>query len=364
MYVYVGSPPQRQTLIVDTGSRLLAFPCFRHCLGCGRHASQFYNHEISSTHVIPKCGKCYLNVSTCSEFSDRCVVTQKYTEGSSWTAFETEDIVWLGTESVEESVQDLMRLAVPYTFCCQTSEKGLFRKQYADGILGISLHEANLISIMHQEGAIARNSFSLCFTRKDGRMSLGGTQTEHHLEPMKFSTLSQSHGYYSLHVENVTVGNVSITESPSALDAFATGKGTILDSGTTDTFLPKQIATTLAQVWKDWSGLQHSNEPRFYSLNEFEQLPDVTITFTDNVTLVIPPENYMEGIPSSMDDNKPFWSGKHKLTNRLYVDEAQGAVLGANAMFGYDILFDIQDRRVGIARADCSVASGESAMKK
>lgn len=92
VYVYIGSPPQRQTLIVDTGSRLLAFPC-QPCRGCGRHASQFYSHKTSTTDVIPKCDNCYLNVSKCSEFSDRCVVTQKYTEGSSWTAFETEDVV-------------------------------------------------------------------------------------------------------------------------------------------------------------------------------------------------------------------------------------------------------------------------------
>lgn len=83
-FMYIGSPPQRQTLIVDTGSRLLAFPCHP-CHGCGRHASKFYSHDISTTAVIPKCGSCYLNVSMCSDFSNHCVVTQKYTEGSSWT---------------------------------------------------------------------------------------------------------------------------------------------------------------------------------------------------------------------------------------------------------------------------------------
>lgn len=84
VYMSIGSPPQRQTLIVDTGSRLLAFPCHP-CHGCGRHASKFYSHDISTTAVIPKCGSCYLSGSKCSEFSNHCVVTQKYTEGSSWT---------------------------------------------------------------------------------------------------------------------------------------------------------------------------------------------------------------------------------------------------------------------------------------
>ena len=98
VFMNIGSPPQRQILIVDTGSRLLAFPC-QPCHGCGRHASKFYSHDISTTAVIPKCGSCYLNVSKCSDYSNHCVNTQKYTEGSSWTAFETGrcSLVWYFT---------------------------------------------------------------------------------------------------------------------------------------------------------------------------------------------------------------------------------------------------------------------------
>jgi len=365
VYVYIGSPPQRQTLIVDTGSRLLAFPCHP-CRGCGRHASKFYNHELSTTDVIPKCGSCYLNVSKCSDFTDRCILSQKYTEGSSWTAFETEDIVWFGSLNAQESVEDLMQLAVPYTFGCQTSEKGLFRKQYADGILGLAMHETSLVQAMYQAGAIESNAFSLCFTRSGGYMSLGGTFTDHHLEQMKFSNISRDHGWYSLKVEAVSVGNISVVNSHT-LEAFATGKGTILDSGTTDTFLPKVVAPELASVWKDWSGLDYSNEPRFYTLQEFEQLPDVTITFAGNVTLTITPESYMEGVPASstgdMDKARPFWKGKHQLTNRLYADEPLGAVLGANSMFGHDILFDSQEHRVGLARANCYAATDISTIQ-
>ena len=356
VHMYIGSPPQRQTLIVDTGSRLMALPC-EPCRGCGRHASKFYDSSISTTDVIPKCGNCYLNVSKCSDFSDRCILSQKYTEGSSWTAFETEDVVWFGTANIHESTQRLMQLAVPYTFCCQTSEKGLFRRQYADGILGLAQHETSIVQAMHQAGAIARNAFSLCFTRTGGHLSLGGPRTSHHLEPIKYSSISQNHGWFSLEVEQVFVGNISIVDSRT-LEAFGTGKGTILDSGTTDTFLPKAVAPALARLWKDWSGLDYSNEPRFYSLDEFQRLPVVTFTFAGNVTLVMTPESYMEGVPTSNNENgRPSWKGQHQLTNRLYADEPLGAVLGANAMFGYDILFDIENQRVGLARADCSEAS-------
>ncbi len=212
---------------------------------------------------------------------------------------------------------------------------------------------------MYQAGAISRNAFSLCFTRSGGHLSLGGSDSTCHLEPMKYSNISQTHGWYSLQVQLVTVGNISIVNSQT-LYSFESGKGTILDSGTTDTFLPKAVAPKLASVWKDWCGLDYSNEPRFYSVTEFERLPNVYITFQGNVTLTMTPESYMEGVPDSSSDAshaRPWWRGKHQLTNRLYADEPQGAVLGANAMFGHDVLFDTQAHRVGLARADCSAVN-------
>ena len=35
-YIYVGTPPQRQTVIIDTGSHYIAFPC-KGCQDCGTH---------------------------------------------------------------------------------------------------------------------------------------------------------------------------------------------------------------------------------------------------------------------------------------------------------------------------------------
>ena len=47
------------------------------------------------------------------------------------------------------------------------------------------------------------------------------------------------------------------------------------------------------------------------------------------------------------------WSGKLKLTIRLYMEEPEGAVLGANFMYNYDVLYDLELNRVGFARANC-----------
>jgi hypothetical protein len=242
-----------------------------------------------------------------------------------------------------------MHLAVPYTFGCQTLERGLFEKQYADGILGLAPHETSIIYKMFTVGAIPRNAFALCFSRLGGHLSLGGTPTHHHLEPMRYSNITQNQGWYTLAVEQVTVGDMIIVNENNS-HVFAEGRGTILDSGTTDTFLPLAIADSLANAWRKWSGLEYSNQARFYSVQEFDLLPDISFILSGNVTLIMTPESYMEGVPDTVP-----WRGKRELTNRIYADEAIGAVLGANAMFGYDILFDVQDQRIGLARADCSL---------
>jgi hypothetical protein len=155
-YLFVGSPnPQRQTLIVDTGSRLTAFPCQPHCLDCGTHASEQFHLHKSSSHVVLPCSSCLLSKFSVDNmfvtenglgdghrgskqqlpyscFNNKCQIEQSYTEGSSWRAFEVKDMVWLGTDDTNTSVKEHELHAIPFVFGCQVSEEGLFRKQYAE----------------------------------------------------------------------------------------------------------------------------------------------------------------------------------------------------------------------------------------
>jgi hypothetical protein len=93
-----------------------------------------------------------------------------------------------------------------------------------------------------------------------------------------------------------------------------------------------------------------------YSFQDFQQLPEITFVMANNVTLTMHAENYMEGVPFFDGDTGTVqpWAGTKSLANRVYLEEAEGAVLGANAMFGYDILFDAQGHQIGIAKADCA----------
>jgi hypothetical protein len=367
-HVYIGSPPQRQTLIIDTGSKAMAFPCqtCKKCAPCcGSHASPYFDPELSTTHRVSKCGSCLLEgISSCSLFGDQCTFSQKYTEGSSWTATEVEDLVWLGTPNVVESLEDHMgMLAIPYPFGCQTSNKGLFRKQYGDGILGLSIHDSSLIRAMYLERLIPRNAFSLCFTHESGYLSLGGTFPDptYHRDTMIMTPITREHGYYSVEVVSLSVGDtlvISMDLNSDLLDDMNGGKGCIFDSGTTDSFFPSSLrkvigAAVMEQTLKltDFSATMRRD---VYSFAAFQRLPTLTLGFANHANLTILPDHYMEGVRIDPSTGlAEAWDNRITLTNRIYLDEARGTVLGANAMYGHDILFDVQGHHIGIAPANC-----------
>jgi len=294
---------------------------------------------------------------------------QRYTEGSKWSGHEGEDVVWFGSENKVESVEVDMQLAVFHAFGCQSKSEGLFNEQYADGILGLALDDRSLISATHKAGAIAINAFSLCFTPKGGTLSLGGTHpTEHHLEKMVMTPITRDHGLYSIEMESLEIADVVVTSKevkPSLLRRINGGKsGCLFDSGTTDTFFPAMFSELMAHIAMNVTGglmdFSIAMRRREFTFEEFQRLPDITMRFANDAILVLQPQYYMEDTPIDQITGVPQkWEGRKSLANRVYVEEQDGAVLGANAMFGHDILFDAQEHQIGIAKAKCSSIFGK-----
>ena len=60
-FLYVGTPPKRQGVIVDTGSSHSAFPC-ADCKDCGKHLNPYFNPSQSTSAQVLKCGECCADV--------------------------------------------------------------------------------------------------------------------------------------------------------------------------------------------------------------------------------------------------------------------------------------------------------------
>jgi hypothetical protein len=284
--------------------------------------------------------------------------------------------------------------SVKFEFGCQDSETGLFRTQNVDGIMGLSAAEETLPYQLHNQHVTDTKAFSLCFRVDGGLVSFGGYQESilHHAKPsasalsgstpslpppppsLSYVKLIKSHGWFTVKLIDISLAMMKYPSPTNAeapivwseiksiggpLSKCNNGKGTIIDSGTTDTYLPSALHSYFTTLFKQMSAnkANYKNEiMRFHSEEEMNRiLPTVIYRFAASggsdengndeavVDIEVLPESYMEKV------------GKGKYIPRIYLTESIGAVLGANFMNNHLIIFDIEQMRVGFAKSKCQL---------
>jgi hypothetical protein len=383
--LWCGSPPQRQTVIVDTGSGVTAFPCSG-CPGCGspeHHIDPYFQESASSTFLTVGCDQCSARGRCTSD--NECQIGMSYQEGSSWNAYEARDLCYVGgfhnlpltqddggTEDIDPGHASAFQF--PLQFGCQTKITGLFVGQLADGIMGMENSDSSFWAQMYDAKMIHNQAFSLCFSRPEyadregteaGAMTLGGTDQRLHETPMVYSSITGDggrDGFFSIHIRAMHMQRggskdiadvVNLNQSESILNKG----GVIVDSGTTDTYFNSIIKSAFRSTFQQMSGMKYTNDEIRLSVTELLALPTILFQISgdveankqvvaDNggdpnkipglagdidpdhpydVMLAIPPTHYMEG------ENGVY-------INRFYDTEGGGSVLGANTMMGNEIL--------------------------
>lgn len=388
--LWVGSPKaQRQTVIVDTGSSVTAFPCSQcHQCGQGYHVDNAYNETASSSFRPISCGSCQLGSCVPGGGVETCDIHVAYQEGSSWLAFEAVDVAYSG------GLHDRMTTEKPFEFHfgCQTQLTGLFQTQLEGGIMGMDLDGPSYWKQMFKNGRIEEPMFSLCFSRQPvvsrtgtqaGAMTMGGTDTRLHTTPMVYAAQTNTGaGWYVVRIrkmylrsgsggERVTPVGPADVVLVDTTEPILNGNGNVIvDSGTTDTFLPRSLSAPFHEAWtKVTGGKTFNNNAIELSDAQLLALPTVLIQLQawsgeqpsngtapghagnldpehpTDIVVAFPPTHYME-----------YSKKSSKYTARLYFEEPIGGVLGANFMMGHDILFDIKNHRLGFAESDCDYA--------
>lgn len=426
--LWCGSPvPQRQTVIVDTGSGVTAFPC-SDCTDCGvtsnpsksHHTDRLFIESCSNSFKATSCGQCMSWLASCGarwkrQDPDRCYLGMRYAEWSGWHAYEGKDVCYIGGlhtqafgdgstahKQEEKNDQDLdpstaVRLAAPLSFGCQTRISGLFKTQLADGIMGMDRGAASYWYQLYSQKTILRRAFALCFVRQTGHskvgtsagaMSLGGTDERLHSDVMLYSTLMGS-GYYYVQIRHMYIQSADGSGAAGkVIQSVATPAGdlkslngqatmSLLDSGTTDTFLTSDLAPYFQKAFKKVFGKEYTTAIQPLTKEEVLSYPTFIFQLTGEAAFNKQVEDHVGGYvkrkAGDLDPEHPYdmliyvppthyfeYAGKNKngdtqYAGRFFFDASpgRGSVLGANFMMGHDVLFDMDHSRVGWAESDC-----------
>lgn len=223
----IGTPPQRVSVIVDTGSGIAAFPCTK-CAHCGVHIDPLFNYSLSSTAEWQLCD----SQKVCACKDGKCVYHQGYTEGSSVSGSWFQDLVRIGDAFEEKLGETWSKLepAVLARMGCHNDENKLFYTQKANGILGIapSSRGNNILQeVFARPQGVNAKVFSICLSESGGQLVVGGHNESAHVGPVQQIPLKITAGYYVRLTGFGMAGKVlSKTDTRQAM----------IDSGTTYTY--------------------------------------------------------------------------------------------------------------------------------
>ncbi|KAI3794115.1 hypothetical protein L1987_36742 [Smallanthus sonchifolius] len=288
--LWIGSPPQKFALIVDTGSTVTYVPCST-CEHCGKHQDPKFDPDSSSTYEPVECN----TDCTCDKAKKQCIYERQYAEVSSSSGVLGEDIISFGNQS-ELSPQRA-------TFGCENSETGDLYSQHADGIMGLGRGDSSLIDQLVDRGVIS-DSFSLCYGGMDiggGAMVLGGISSPSGMV-YAYSDPVRS-PYYNIELKEIHVAGKRLPLSPSV---FYGKHGTVLDSGTTYAYLPEAAFRAFKDaIFKELHSIKLIRGPD-PSYNDIcfsgagsdvsklsETFPSVEMVFGKGHKLSLSPENYL-----------------------------------------------------------------------
>jgi hypothetical protein len=351
--LWVGTPPSKQTVIIDTGSRLTAFPCTG-CRECGTHLDSYFDYQASSTSRVIPCS----SEELCRSCENQvCTYLQSYAEGSSIAGILVEDLVMFG-DSLDPDFQTRM------TFGCHTRETNLFKTQEADGIMGLAQAERagkNIVDSMYAADEITFNTFSLCLSSNGGYMVLGGYDNSTHLEPVSWVDMVTD-SFYAVHMKEVYVGSTRLSLSENDFGKNY-GTGTIIDSGTTFVYLSTPVYHSLWQALEEFCnaedrcrgerrGVSYEAHQCFLNVESTEGLFDTFPVLTFDLggeRFNWQPKDYLFVWP---DYPNYYCVG-------IYDNGHNGSVLGGLFMRGHDFVFDRDLKQVGFAPSSCNLTDHE-----
>ncbi|KAF3323733.1 aspartic proteinase-like protein 2 [Carex littledalei] len=345
----IGTPPKDYYVQVDTGSDLLWVNCIS-CSRCPKKSDlgielTLYDLRGSQSGTIVSCEESFCSSTYGGDLpgcrSDLpCQYSVLYGDGSSTTGFFVTDIVHYN-QVTGDSLTRTGNASV--TFGCGAQQGGDLgsSSEALDGILGFGQSNSSVLSQLASAGKV-KKVFSHCLdTVKGGGIWAIGDVVQ---PKMKTTPLVPDQQHYNVNLKGIMVGG-SLLQLPT--DIFETGdkKGTIIDSGTTLTYLPEAAYKAVwDKVFHSHSDLSFQTVQEFscfqYTGNIDEGFPEVIFKFEDSLTLHVYPHDYLfenekdycfgfqNGGLQSKEGRDMFLLGDLVLSNKLVVYDLENQVIG------------------------------------
>ncbi len=347
----VGTPPQPQTFLLDTGSATIGIPC-NECVECGgKRSHNDFDQSKSKTFAKVECGDCLLghcdtsheDQLTSPNQTDTCVVETNYLGGCSWKGNEVIDYVVPSFGKVEgnkivasdnvairstkekESVHILdgqevimssaieprsaNRHSFKLKYSCMTTAAGQFKTQLSNGIAGMGLSEMSFWRQMYNNNALESKKFSMCVAKSifpgdaAGALTLGGSEDRLNDSDMEYLNLHNEDGMYGVKIRKIFVhkyGGETLRDmdlgKPSSFvpvrlsETVINSGGVILDSGTTNTYLSGNIREAFDNAWQEVMGEPFPSKPMKIESDELRDWPTIVFQMEGKVQ----PKEYRE----------------------------------------------------------------------
>ena len=376
----MGSSDMEQSAIIDTGSDTLAFPC-DYCEGkdCGSHQDPRFPSSKSTSFAFES--RCPTKILFHSH--QVCQFVKSYAEGSSLLGFLATDYMRfkdskrINDLKLKKLNSNLKKdLKMKAEFGCTTKETGLFKTQYADGILGLD-DGSTFIQSMEAENKNPEPkvfSFGLCFHNTGGIMSVDmrkknkpddkivmlNKHVNEYQNPI-IVPYTTDNNYFEVSVSHFEVDNIPVNLPKINL---------MIDSGTTFTHFPTPYIHAILRalnahctankdkcgripnaVFNEESCLQYKQPDETYKTVKdlLDSFPEIKIHFgSGSRPYILYPKNYLY---KEFDDNKK--GNEVRLCMALKGEEDGRIILGAFSMIDNYFYFDRKTRHLKIFREDC-----------
>ncbi|BAT90481.1 Aspartic proteinase-like protein [Vigna angularis] len=365
--VKMGTPPREFYVQIDTGSDVLWVSCGS-CNGCPQTSGlqiqlNYFDPRSSSTSSLISCSdrRCRSGVqssdASCSSQNNQCIYTFQYGDGSGTSGYYVSDLmhfasIFEGTLTTNASASVVFGCSIQQTGDLTKSDRAV------DGIFGFGQQGMSVISQLSSQG-IAPRVFSHCLRGDNtggGVLVLGEI-----VEPnIVYTPLVPSQPHYNLYLQSISVNGQFLQINP-AVFATSSNRGTIVDSGTTLSYLAEEAYTTFVNAitaaipQSVRSVLSRGNQCYLITTSSnVDMFPQVSLNFAGGASLVLRPLDYL--IQQNYIGEGSVWCiGFQKIPGQSVT------ILGDLVLKDKIFVYDVAGQRIGWTNYDCSLPVNVSA---